>query len=59
MLQRISPLFFELFSKIDKNCDFFIFERFLGYSRGQNMENELLEESPFLFNLQTTWNQLS
>ena len=56
ILQRISPTFFELFSKFDKNCDFFIFERFLGHVRGNSMESGLPNVSSILFHLQITCN---
>ena len=56
MLQRISPTFFELFLKFDENCDFFIFERFLGYFRSNSTESGLPKGSPLLFHLQTAWN---
>ena len=51
LLQRISSTLFELFSKSDKNCDSFVFERFLGHFRGNSMESGLPKESSLLFNL--------
>ena len=49
MLQRISLTIFELFSKFDKNCDFLIFERFLGHFRHNSMESGLCKGSLLLF----------
>ena len=57
MLQRIPLTFFELFSKFDKNYEFFFLRgRFLGHFRGNNMDSGLPKGSPVSFHLRTTWN---
>ena len=47
--KKFPPTFFELFSNFEKNCDFFIFERFLGHFSGNSMESGLPKVSPLLF----------